>query len=176
MLVIKFNTLLRQINCSGSCKQALIILLIITLGCEKNEDFGDSTQEIVDDSDLTSLQIDIFDFSNLDGNLAIAIFNNESDFDSGLDSFLDSIIPVADFNMTILIPHVDPGTYAVSVFHDADESGDITFGGFLSLIPQEGFGFSNNPNIGMSQPSFNDCSFQIEESQTIQVPINLIYL
>ena len=27
----------------------------------------------------------------------------------------------------------------------ADENGEITFGGFLNLIPQEGFGFSNNP-------------------------------
>ena len=176
MRAIKLNLIFRQINFLQFYKKLALLLLITIIGCEKNEDFGDPTQEIMDDSDLTSLQIDIFEFSNLDGNLAIAIFNNESDFDSGLDAYMDSIIPVTDVNMSIFISNVEPGAYAVSIFHDADESGDITFGGFLNLIPQEGFGFSNNPNIGMSQPSFNDCLFYIEEFQTIQVPINLVYL
>ena len=154
----------------------LAFFFSINLSCEKNENFGDEPQEIMDESNLTSLQIDILDFSNLDGNLAIAIFNNPDDFNSGLDSYLDSVIPVNDFHMSIFIQNIDPGNYAVSVFHDADESGDITFGGLLNLIPQEGFGFSNNPNIGMSQPNYDDCSFQIEEGQTILAPINLVYL
>ena len=49
-------------------------------------------------------------------------------------------------------------------------------GGFLNLIPQEGFGFSNNPTIGLSEPSFSDCNFDIEEGQSLAVPITLIYM
>ena len=78
--------------------------------------------------------------------------------------------------MSVLFENIDSGNYAISVFHDEDQSGDITFGGFLNLIPQEGFGFSNNPNIGMSQPVYHDCSFDVGDGQSILVPINLVYL
>ena len=150
-------------------------MLLINIGCEK-DDFGQGILVIANSLESTSLQVDVFDFSNLDGNLAIAVFNNTDDFNDGVNAYVDTVIPVNDFNMSFFIPNMDPGTYAVSVFHDADENGAITFGGFLNLIPQEGFGFSNNPSIGTSQPSYNDCSFPVEEGQAIQVPINLVYL
>ena len=78
--------------------------------------------------------------------------------------------------MIVLIDNIGPGDYAISVFHDEDENGAITFGGILNFIPQEGFGFSNNPTIGMSQPNYNDCKFTIEEGQTLIVPIDLVHL
>ena len=43
-------------------------------------------------------------------------------------------------------------------------------------MPQEGFGFSNNPSIGFSAPTYDKCNFMIEEGQTLGVPIELIYL
>jgi len=100
----------------------------------------------------------------------------ENDFDSGVSAYIDTVIAITSEDMSFFVENIDSGNYAVSVFHDADQSGDITFGGFLNLIPQEGFGFSNNPNIGISQPSYHDCSFDIDEGQTILVPINLVYL
>tara|TARA_B100000902_G_scaffold396576_1_gene458003 strand:+ start:1287 stop:1775 length:489 start_codon:yes stop_codon:yes gene_type:complete len=156
--------------------KTIIILFLISFGCEKDDDFGAQPHEISDDYSFTSLQVDVLDFENLDGDLAIAIFSNENDFDSGANAYVDTVIDITSEEMSFFIENMDPGSYAVSVFHDADQSGDITFGGFLNLMPQEGFGFSNNPNIGVSQPSFHDCSFEINEGQTILVPINLVYL
>jgi len=46
----------------------------------------------------------------------------------------------------------------------------------LFNIPQEGFGFSNNPSISFSQPDFNDCKFVIEEGQSVVIPVYLVYL
>ena len=153
-----------------------LMMFVIFSGCEKNDDFGSPPHVIIDDYSLTSLQVDIMGFANLDGDLAIAIFAHENDFDSGINAYIDSVIPVTNEDISVIFENIDPGNYAVSVFHDADQSGDITFGGFLNLIPQEGFGFSNNPNIGMSQPSYNDCSFYVGEGQSILAPINLVYL
>ena len=64
--------------------------------------------------------------------------------------------------MIVLIENIEPGNYVISIFHDEDENGSITFGGFLNIVPQEGFGFSNNPSITISQPSYSDCEFNIE--------------
>ena len=79
--------------------------------------------------------------------------------------------------MEVNINDIDPGEYVISVFHDVDENGELNLSSFLGFdIPQEGFGFSNNPSIGLSQPTFDDCKFTIIEYETLIVPITLNYL
>jgi len=52
---------------------------------------------------------------------------------------------------------VPAGTYAVSVFHDANNDGKLntSFG-----MPTEGFAFSRNPKMRMRAPHFNEASFE----------------
>ena len=57
---------------------------------------------------------------------------------------------------------------------DENLNGELDLG-FLN-IPEEGFGFSNNPTILFSQPDFNDCKFTIENGDSISIPIALVYL
>ena len=154
----------------------LFLFFLLIFSCKKEEDFTLPIQEILDEGNATSLRVEIYNLDNSDGDLAIAVFNSAGSFDAGIDAFIDSVIPINGTDITINFDNMPVGTYAVSVFHDEDQSGDITFGGFLNLIPQEGFGFSNNPSIGMSQPSYGDCSFSIQLSQTLSVPINIVYL
>ena len=154
----------------------LIFFGLFNVGCNKDEEFGEQPEEINTELLNTNIELQVSGFNNLDGSLAIAVFNNANSFESENQAYRDSTLSILDSEMNILINNIDPGTYAISVFHDADENGEITFGGFLNLIPQEGFGFSNNPNIGMSQPSYNECKFTIEGEQTLLVPITLVYL
>tara|TARA_Y100001968_G_C19272129_1_gene674790 strand:- start:393 stop:866 length:474 start_codon:yes stop_codon:yes gene_type:complete len=151
----------------------LLTLFLFVLGCEKED--GLAPNEIMGDEGQFGLQIEVSGFEDLDGNLAIAVFDNEEEFDSGQSAYLDTVLPVVAYEMSVYIESVDPGFYAVSVFHDADQSGDITLGGFLNLVPQEGFGFSNNPDIGMSQPNYGDCDFEFSGDQLLLVPIDLVY-
>jgi len=146
------------------------------MSCNKEIEFGD--QPIVSLNDLltTTIQLEVSEFNNISGELAIAIFNNEHAFESENEAYTDSTLTVTDSEMIVLIENITPGNYAISVFHDENKDGEITFGGFLNLLPQEGFGFSNNPSITMSQPTYSDCEFNIEEGQTLIVPIELIYL
>jgi len=154
----------------------LFLFFLLIFSCEKEEGFTTPIQEILDEGNITSLQVEIYNLDNSEGDLAIAVFNNSGSFDDGIDAYIDSVIPINDIDLTINFDNLPAGSYAISVFHDEDQSGDITFGGFLNLIPQEGFGFSNNPSIGMSQPSYSECSFELQASQTLLVPINIVYL
>ena len=144
--------------------------------CEKDKT-NENEPEVVDSLLLnTKILLEVQDFRNLDGNLAIAIYNSSETFNSETEFYREALFTVSANDMLVEIDSLDAGTYAISVLHDEDESGDMEMGGFLNLIPQEGFGFSNNPTIGLSEPSFSDCNFDIEEGQSLAVPITLIYM
>jgi uncharacterized protein (DUF2141 family) len=161
----------------------LLYLCLISFGlslsvvsCKKDRPNGDEP-EVIDSLLLnTKILLEVEGFENLDGNLAIAIYNSSETFNSETEFYREAAFTVDESHMTIVIDSMDAGTYAISILHDEDESGDMEMGGFLNLIPQEGFGFSNNPVIGLSEPSFSDCKFAIDEGQVVSVPITLIYM
>ena len=54
---------------------------------------------------------------------------------------------------------VEPGEYAVAVYHDKNANGELDrrlFG-----IPKEPYGFSNNFRPRVSAPTFNDCKIVV---------------
>ena len=58
---------------------------------------------------------------------------------------------------------VEPGNYAIAVFHDENNNGEMDkkiFG-----IPKEPYGLSNNFRPKMSAPKFSDCQFSVGESE-----------
>ncbi len=64
-----------------------------------------------------------------------------------------------------------PGSYAVSVFHDANSNGKLdTFMG----IPKEGYGFSRNPGFKPRAPKFAEAEVVVQ-GQT-ETTIKLRYL
>jgi len=154
----------------------LSLVLLSFSSCTKDSKDGDGTS-IVDSLLLnTKIVIEVYDFENQSGNLAIAIYNSSSTFNSESLYYRDTAIAVSATDMMLEIDSMEAGTYAISILHDADESGDMEMGGFLNLIPQEGFGFSNNPAVGFSEPTFDECKFIIEEGQSVSVPVSLMYM
>ena len=73
----------------------IFIFFVFFVSCEKDDDFGASPQEILDDNNSTSLRVEIYNLDNTDGDLAIAVFNNSDNFDSGLEAYIDSVIPIS---------------------------------------------------------------------------------
>ena len=153
-------------------KKLLLILLCMTLifsTCKKEN----GLDPYVEPSLSTEILIEVDGFESLEGDLFIAINNSSEQFISNTECYRDTIIDVTSNDMIVSIEDVISGTYAVSVFHDENKDGELNLG-FLN-IPEEGFGFSNNPAIGFSQPNFNDCEFVVEEGQSMIVPISLVY-
>ena len=149
----------------------LFCLLFIFNSCKKEEVDLDILEN---PSVTTQIILEVYGFENLDGDLAIAINNSSEQFISTTECYRDTIIDIPSNDITLTIEGIIPGTYAISIFHDEDEDGELGLG-FLN-IPEEGFGFSNNPTIGFSQPDFNDCQFTIEEAQSLTISILLVYL
>ena len=57
------------------------------------------------------------------------------------------------------IADVVPGTYAVAVYQDVDDSGRLKRG-FLGL-PREDVGFSRDPSLGLGPPGFDASAIRI---------------
>lgn len=74
--------------------------------------------------------------------------------------------------LVVEVPDLPYGTYAISVLDDENSNHeiDMTLG-----IPGEGFGFSQNPKVGLSAPKFEDCSFKIDSAMT-RITIQLKYI
>ena len=79
---------------------------------------------------------------------------------------------VAAGTRTLRLAVPGPGTYAVSVLHDANANGraDTTLG-----IPREGFAFSRNPPIRFGPPSFAATAVELEPGLTRET-LRLRYL
>ena len=128
-------------------KQLLFILLILSIGHL-------SAQTL-------TVRIENTDIGR--GYLMIGIFNNDVNFPDSF--FIGDRISVSD-NITIVTFNDLPvGRYAVSVYQDSNNNGQLDRGIFG--IPKEKYGFSN----GARRPNFNDSSFDFSENMTITIQI-----
>jgi uncharacterized protein (DUF2141 family) len=69
-----------------------------------------------------------------------------------------------DGGASCVFEDVDPGTYGVGVFHDADADHDMD-SNFLG-IPSEGVCASNDPGANMGPPKFEGAKFQHGDERT----------
>ncbi|WP_373511951.1 DUF2141 domain-containing protein [Persicitalea sp.] len=113
-------------------------------------------------AETTRLSVEITNIQTANGTLRIGLFKPGARFGKK-DSkpFLDKLVPVNKLN-----PHktefiVEPGTYAVALYHDLNDNRiiDKNFFGF----PKEPFGLSNNFRPFFSAPDFEDCAFELTE-------------
>jgi len=71
--------------------------------------------------------------------------------------------------VTFFLDDLDPGKYSVSIIYDKDNNGKLNTG-FLG-IPNEPVGFSNNAKGTFGPPSYDDTSFNLSESKSINISL-----
>ncbi|QHV94106.1 DUF2141 domain-containing protein [Spirosoma endbachense] len=116
-----------------------------------------------------NLKVDIQNVRTLKGAVYVALFRAGSNFPDGKP--LDGKKIEATQKSVETTFSVEPGDYAVAVFHDENGNGQMDkriFG-----IPKEPYGFSNNFRPTMSAPKFNDCKFSVGDAgKTISIKLN----
>jgi len=127
-----------------------------------------------------NLELTVTGIKKLEGNIKVGLYNNSLAWDKDMKSHLgenvyEGKIVTIDTNIVkIIFENLANSNYAISLFHDVNASGLMDMGGFLDLIPQEPFGFSNNFVPKFSAPKFIDCSFLINEKESNYIEIELI--
>ena len=72
-------------------------------------------------------------------------------------AYLEEAVPMSGESTTAIFRDVESGRYAVALYLDTDEDGELDTN--LFGVPQEPIGFSRNPRIGMSRPGFGETVF-----------------
>lgn len=116
----------------------------------------------------TSLKVEIQNVRVLKGVVYIALFHGGKNFPGGQP--MDGKKVDAGSKSVQTQFSVEPGDYAVAVYHDENGNGKMDkrmFG-----IPKEPYGFSNNFKPLMSAPKFTDCQFSVgDDGKTISIKL-----
>lgn len=108
---------------------------------------------------LATLKVTITDLRNDKGNLIYGVFKADDGFPTDDKKSVNwQVRPTKDGNKTFTC-QLPPGTYAASVLHDENVSGNMDTGAFG--IPKEGYGVTNNPKPRFRKATFQEATFEL---------------
>ncbi|MHB1024044.1 MAG: DUF2141 domain-containing protein [Acidobacteriaceae bacterium] len=124
------------------------------------------------DADCT-LVIHASGFRNQTGDAGGAIYNSPVGWPSNLaKAYKHGPYPITGDHAVLTFEHIPPGRYGVVVIHDENSNHklDRNFFGF----PKEGFGFANNPHVGLSAPNWTAATVKVSCPVT-ETDIRIMY-
>lgn len=100
-----------------------------------------------------------------------------ADLWQGPDGFRDTAravrsgtVPARDGAVEITFQGLEAGRYAVIAYHDEDGDGEMDR--FFGMMPTEGWGLSNDPDVG-GPPDFEPAAFELPAAgPVIKIPLN----
>ncbi len=108
----------------------------------------------------TKLEILITEAKSDRGFIRVLIFSGETGFPDQPSKALKSVsLAPKNKSVELVLSDLPPGRYAVSVIHDEDNNTKLTTN--TVGYPTEKFGFSNNPKVYFSPPSFEKAAFEL---------------
>ncbi len=126
-----------------------------------------------DDPHQVRLQVSVSGMRSTSGNVTVTIYPDDK------THFLDGAFKLARQSVPVTLPvtqlcfaFTTPGYYAVALFHDENANGhfDTTMLG----VPDEGFGFSNNPKLYLGPPDLAKVRMAMHQGDN-QIDIKIKY-
>lgn len=112
----------------------------------------------------TDFTLTVTNVKNEQGVVRVLLFKSEDGFPSDVNkAFQNASVPIKGDKATIVFKDIPEGTYAISVFHDSQNTGKLRTNALG--IPRDGYGFSNNASGTFGPPKYQDAAFKITTSQ-----------
>lgn len=157
---------------SRSARPLLCLLLLLVLPAASQRVPGGHYEAPVPGKPLCTLDIHVTGFRNNRGKAGGVVFGSAAGWpDDRSRAVVQGGFAIGDRQATETF-QVPPGRYAIVVIHDENENQKLDRNFFG--IPKEGFGFSNNPRVIFSAPSWQTASTAVTCPAT-HVDIHLIY-
>ena len=118
-----------------------------------------------------TLKVDLEGVENSTGKVRFGLYNESRAFRKEAQALKVVEVPAQKGTVSVEFPDLEPGWYAVMVYHDEDTNGRLNL--LLGMYPTEGYGLSNNPSV-FGKPTFEDSAFRIEE-QDLHIHIEARY-
>ena len=114
-----------------------------------------------------SLTVNVSGFHSNEGKLKVGLYNSEGNFLK--EVYLSSESKINDLKASVVFKDLPVGEYAVSIYHDENNSGELEKGMFG--IPKEPFACSNNAKGKMGPPKYNDAKFTLDSNKEIVIEL-----
>jgi uncharacterized protein (DUF2141 family) len=113
------------------------------------------------------IKLTISNIYPVEGELYIAVYDNEQDFMDIEKTAFRKIVPVHSESLLVVFDNVPSGEYAIAVFQDLNGNGELDEK--KSGIPAEPFGFSNDARGKLGPPKYKKASFELNGNLSIHV-------
>lgn len=168
--MIKFNYLLLTACCVLSLTAVSQINPVFAVAQSRNLQPIKSpkkTKPILTTYNNGNLEVKFIGIKSSKGEVCVNLFNGSNGFpEGGKGSSLKvaRCAPIVKGTAKISFANLPYGNYAIAAVHDTN--GDTRLNSNFLGIPQEGIGFSNNPIVKTSAPSFGESQFFVSGNKT----------
>jgi uncharacterized protein (DUF2141 family) len=101
-----------------------------------------------------------------EGYLLVALYNSPGSYNGEAKPVQVVRVPATSEKVNHIFEELENGTYAIKLYHDANNNGEMDTNMFG--IPKEGYGFSNN--VGrFGEPSFAKAAFNVDSDSAIVI-------
>jgi uncharacterized protein (DUF2141 family) len=120
------------------------------------------------------IKVDVTGLRNGKGRVGCSLWPGPAGFPRNDSHIMKHVwAPIKGASSECVFSGVPAGDYAVTLFHDEDNSGKFK-SNFIGY-PLEGYGFSNNVNPQFKAPGFDECKFHYDGNGWKQIPVKMIY-
>ena len=103
-----------------------------------------------------------------DGNVGMLVFNSPKGWAEDRSIALKDItVPAHEGTVTIVVPGLPAGEYAVALVHDVNKNHKLDRNWISE--PKEQWGLSNNPHALIKTPAYKACTFQLNADKEIHI-------
>lgn len=117
-----------------------------------------------------SLEVVVKNIKKTEGTVRVAIFTNEKDFLK--NAYQGKSVKASGNKVTVSFEGLPSGSYAISIFHDENDNGELDTN-FVG-IPKEGFAFGNNAMGTFGPPSFDRSKVEVTEKTTQEISLRFM--
>lgn len=110
-----------------------------------------------------TLRIHVDSLRNSTGNIGTVVFTSADGWPEDTKKAFrhgPAPIPAGERQGIAVWENLPPGNYGVAVIHD--ENGNHKLDRNFIGIPKEGFGFANNPHVGLGPPAFTSAIVRVQ--------------
>ena len=115
------------------------------------------------------IKVNVTDVRNESGKVYIGLYNTSNGFTEVSQTFQEKIIDSKVGTIEYTFQNIDKGTYAISVFHDENENGELDKN--LFGVPKEGYGFSKNNRFLLRAATFEESNFIVNNDTNLTINI-----
>jgi uncharacterized protein (DUF2141 family) len=124
-----------------------------------------------DEHGVGGLHVVVTGFRSTDGDLAIALFASEDDYQEQTNAVRREWLSVDGDEVTWALSGLAPGEYAVIAYHDENGNRELDFR--ILGIPKEPVGVSNNARAAFGPPGFRAAKFEVRAGDVAEQHVRL---